>query len=180
MTRLSILVGTTFALLTTTTLPTYAQECACVTDFEVMNATAMSNYAAYPIEIQYKQDLEFAVMTDAARWRADASTTTEECVTALRQYTNWFDDPHLFVSEFPRYTDEQIAVFQNEAERHSLTKVEAVAYLDTNRDSIDPIEGIWYDEIGDIAVIQDLDAGPDQFVGVVVKSSSIDWTPGDV
>ena len=157
----------------------WAQDLPCETDFDVLAATTMRNYVGYPIEVSGRRDAEYAEMITRVRGSARLASSTAACIEALREYTDWFDDPHLFVTEFPRYSEEQLAVFRADAERHPLAREAVLARL-ADGDSLDPIEGVWYDEAGEIAVVRDSAVGSNRFLGVVLSSTSDAWEPGDV
>lgn len=157
-----------------------AQEPDCVTDLEILVAHTMQSYAGYPIEVRGRRDAEYAAMTTRVRGNARRATSTEACIAALREFTDWFHDPHLFVTEVPRFSEHRLRAFRDAAERRALTRDEAVAYIESRGAALDPVEGFWYDETAEIAVVRDPRARPARFVGVVVESSSEAWAPGDV
>lgn len=152
---------------------------SCADDFEVLVTKVQENYAGYTLEVAGRRDAEHDALVERVRARAEAAGSVEECIYALREYTAWFRDPHLFIGQFPAYDSATLAAFAAAVERVPLFRADAVARLDDAAD-LDPIEGIWYDEATEIAVVPDTASGPGRFLGVVVSSSSNSWQAGEV
>lgn len=159
--------------------PARAQEATCADDFDVLVARVQENYAGYAIEVAGRRDAEYAAMVSRARAGARAAATTEGCIYALREYTSWFDDPHLFIGQFPGYDSTRTARLAAEVDRVDLGREQVDEYL-RGPGARDPIEGIWYDPTTEIAVVADSAAGPGEFVGVVLASTAESWRPGEV
>ena len=152
---------------------------SCADDFEALVAKVQENYAGYAIEVAGRRDAEHDALVERVRDRAAAAGSAEECIYALREYTAWFRDPHLFIGQFPAYDSARLAALAATVERVPLSRANAVARFD-GAPELDPIEGIWYDETTEIAVVPDTAAGPGEFLGVVVSSSSDSWRAGEV
>jgi len=183
MTRIACLpvLPTLLALGLLVTLPGDATAAAqsCADDFEALVAKVRENYAGYALEVAGRRDAEHHALVERVRDRAETAGSAEECIYALREYTAWFRDPHLFIGQFPAYDSASLAAFAAAVERVPLSRADVVARLD-GVSELDPIEGIWYDETTDIAVVPDTASGPGEFLGVVVSSSTDAWWPGEV
>lgn len=151
----------------------------CVDDFETLVAKVQENYAGYALEVAGRRDAEHDALVERVHARAEAAASAEECIYALREYTAWFRDPHLFIGQFPAYDSASLAALADAVERVPLSRADVVARLDGAPD-LDPIEGIWYDETTEIAVVPDTASGPGEFLGVVVSSSTDTWRFGEV
>lgn len=151
----------------------------CVDDFETLVAKVQENYAGYALEVAGRRDAEHDALVERVRARARAAESAEECIYALREYTAWFRDPHLFIGQFPAYDSASLAALATAVERVPLSRDDVVARLD-GASELDPIEGIWYDETTEIAVVPDTASGPGEFVGIALSSSTETWQPGEV
>jgi hypothetical protein len=151
---------------------------SCAEDFETLVTKVEENYAGYALEVVGRRDVEYEALVARVRDRAEAAASTEACIYALREYTAWFRDPHLFIGQFPAYDSARLAAFAAAVERVPLSRADIVARLD-DPSGLDPIEGIWYDETAEIAVVPDTASGPGEFLGVV-SSSTDAWRPGEV
>lgn len=166
-------------LVVATPVTAHAATQRCAEDFEALVAAVAENYAGYVLEVAGRRDAEHEALVERVRAQADSAASAEECIYALREYTAWFRDPHLFVGQFPAYDSARLAAFAAAVERVPLSRADVVARLDASS-GLDPIEGIWYDEATEIAVVPDTGAGTGQFLGVVVASSTDTWRPGEV
>ena len=63
----------------------------------------------------------------------------------LRDFVDWFDDPHLFLCERGAIDSAETARPAVAVERRSISETDARAYFRTRGARLDPIEGIWYD-----------------------------------
>lgn len=155
------------------------QDCSCLDDLDALVEKIEADYAAFVIEIRGKRDSEYEQMIAQVRERASRAGTTRECIAALREFTHWFSDPHLFIGQFPKYDDAALKRFRAAAEHRSLSRAEAMDRLRSTA-SPDPAEGIWFDESAEMAVVPDPGKSPDRLVAIVLESRSEAWSPGDV
>jgi len=168
-----------FGLLTAAPAASQTSRQSCAEDFETLVTKVQENYAGYTLEVVGRRDAEYEALVGRARARAEAAASTEACIYALREYTAWFRDPHLFIGQFPAYDSARLAAFAAAVERVPLSRAAIVARLD-GASAHDPIEGIWYDETTEIAVVPDTASAAGEFLGVVVSSSSEAWQAGEV
>src|SRR6476619_7265220 len=69
---------------------------SCATDLALLERKMHLDYAGYTLELRGQRLRDFAAMKAAAQTRAD-STRGDACYFVLRDFVDWFDDPHLFV-----------------------------------------------------------------------------------
>jgi|SRR5688572_28067316 len=92
----------------------------------------------------------------------------DSCFFVLKSYLKWFDDPHLFIAQRAGPDTAEARLRAARLERTSWDERRAAAYFASHGRSLDPIEGIWYDEPLRIAVIRDSVRRVD-FVGIVLQ-----------
>lgn len=156
------------------------QECTCVSDFDALVNKLEMNYAAIPIEVRGKREREYEAVKERTRQAAVRAQTAEDCVYVLRGLTGWFRDPHLFIGQFPNYDDAALASFRASAERLAVTADDVRSRLEGNA-STHSLEGIWFDEIAEMAIVPSPGASTAAgLVAVVLESRSDAWATGDV
>src|SRR5689334_19249160 len=88
------LAFTLFAAQTDSTRP-------CSTTLALLERTMHLDYAGYTLELRGDRLTRFAAMKSAAQQRADGARG-DDCYFVLRDFVDWFDDPHLFVYQTMR------------------------------------------------------------------------------
>jgi hypothetical protein len=150
---------------------------SCETDLDLLDRKIRQDYAGYTLELLGARLKRFDKMKTAARTRA-RTTKGDACFFVLRDFVDWFADPHLFVYQSTRLDTTETARRALSIERRAMTEPEARAYF-AQQGNLDPIEGIWYDRGLRVAVLPDsLRAGA--FVAVVLSSDTSIWAPGAV
>lgn len=132
--------------------PPPAQSCACAAAFDRVVAIVEADYAGYPLKV----DAERREAYDAfkAVLRADAAGAgPDRCVEVLKTYTGFFQDHHVFVLRGgkPDRSEKKTA--------RAWTEPQARAEIERRRNSLDPVEGLWYSRSGRFAVLRE-DGGP--------------------
>lgn len=152
---------------------------SCATDLALLDRKLHLDYAGYTLELRGERLRAFAAMKSRLQARADAATG-DACFFVLRDFVEWFDDPHLFIFENARL-DSAEAARRAEADEHfSVTEASARAYFRRRGAALDPIEGIWYDRGLRVAILPDSGRGPDTYAAVVLTADTSTWEPGAV
>ena len=113
--------------------------------------------------------------------RVQASSTRDaDCFEVLVRYLNYFHDGHLFLSERPKLTDQQVAQRTTTAEMLPWNEQKLRAYLQKNVRRLDLIEGIWYSDEYRIGIVRDRKPGRRDFVAVMLSDGVKNWKPGQV
>ena len=151
----------------------------CATDLALLERKMHESYAGYTLELRGDRVRQFAAMKAAVQERADR-TTGDACYFVLRDFTDWFDDPHLFVYQSPELDSAETTRRAAMVEKRNVTEASARAYFERHAAQLDPIEGIWYDRGLRVAVVPDSAKGSDRFIAVLLASDTPIWTPGSV
>ncbi|HEX6307516.1 MAG TPA: S41 family peptidase [Longimicrobiales bacterium] len=151
---------------------------------DALTTRVESNYPGYHLEVRGRdREPEYVAHRSALRQRAATTAIGLDCTALLQQYVAWFGDGHLFVGGRPPVSTAEDSVrLRAAAPRVSDTEARIIDYIDTERNHLDPVEGIWMDPAGQkIAIRQDGAAGRSRrFVAFVVESTNAAWNPGDV
>ncbi len=134
-------------------------------------ATTERNYAGFVLEVLPKRRGPYGEMVAKLR-SAAVRSSADDCLDVLTRYLAWFDDPHLFVFQSSRLDSTETRRRMAMVPRAAVDEASARQRLAERIDSIDPIEGIWYDGAMRLAVVPDPDGVSDRFVAVVVQSDS--------
>jgi peptidase S41-like protein len=151
---------------------------SCATDLALVDRKMHLDYAGYMLELRGDRLRQFAQMKARLQPRAD-SAHGEACYFMLRDFVDWFDDPHLFLYESSAIDSVESARRAAAVERRSVTEEIARAYYRRRGSALDPIEGIWYDRGLRVAILPD-SSRPNDFVAVVLRGDTTSWKSGDV
>jgi peptidase S41-like protein len=152
---------------------------SCATTLALLERKMQLDYAGYTIELRGDRLTRFAAMKRALQERADR-TQGDECYFVLRDFVEWFDDPHLFVYQSTRLDTAETTRRAAAVERRNVTEASARDYYRRRGPRLDPIEGIWYDRGMRVAIVPDSALGPGRFVAVTLTSDTSTWSPGAV
>jgi len=152
---------------------------SCATSLALLERTMHLDYAGYTLELRGDRLKRFAEMKAALRERADR-TRGDDCYFVLRDFTEWFDDPHLFVYQSMRVDTAESRRRAEQVERRAVTDASARDYFRRRGARLDPIEGIWYDRGLRVAVVPDSALGAGHWVAVLLTSDTTGWSPGAV
>src|SRR5947209_2994885 len=150
---------------------------SCVADLALLERKMHLDYAGYTLELRGQRLRDFAAMKAAVQSRAE-SARGDACFFVLRDFVDWFDDPHLFVFESGNIDPAETARRAAAVSHHSLSEATFRAALARRGVSHDPIEGIWYDRGLRVAVIPDSARRPDGYLAIVLTGDTSIWTPG--
>jgi Peptidase family S41 len=136
------------------------------------------NYAGYRLEVESNPARKTKYRAFATELRRRAKQASDdECLGLLRRYVGWFQDGHLFVSEYPAFRDAEIAEFRRTTPRRETAGL--IDRLNKNRDTLAPIEGVWFTPLHEIAVSRDTNA-KGTFHAVILETRSPHWRVGEV
>lgn len=152
---------------------------SCATDLALLDRKLHDNYAGYTLELRGDRLRQFAAMKATVQQRADRATG-DDCYFVLRDFTDWFDDPHLFIYQSAELDSADSRRRQAAVARRTLTEPAARAYFTRRGARLDPIEGIWYDRGLRVAIVPDSAKGAGHFVAVLLAADTSSWTPGSV
>ena len=152
---------------------------SCATDLSLLERKMHLDYAGYTMELRGQHLRDFAAMKAAAQARAD-STRGDACYFVLRDFVDWFDDPHLFLYERAAIDSAETARRAGRVERHAISEPDARRYFRSRGARLDLIEGIWYDRGLRVAIIPDSGRLPNGYVAVVLTGDTSSWPAGTV
>ena len=152
---------------------------SCATDLALLDRKLHLDYAGYTLELRGDRLRAFAAMKSRLLRRAD-STSGNACFFVLRDFVEWFDDPHLFIYESARLDSAETMRRAAAVEHRAVAEASTRAYFRRRVAALDPIEGIWYDRGLRVAIVADTGRTPNDFVAVVLTSDTSTWTPGAV
>ncbi len=89
----------------------------------------------------------------------------------MQRFLSFFNDGHLFVSQFPKYSEEETEKFKSSL-RQRLYSVDSLkTYLADKRESLRELEGVWTDGATRHAIVHNSSKDwPHEFVAVVLSS----------
>src|SRR5690349_21765637 len=127
---------------------------SCATTLALLERKMVLDYAGYTLELRGARLRQFATMKAAIQLRADRARG-DECYFVLRDFVDWFDDPHLFVFQSARLDTAETRRRAAAIDRRDVTEASARAYYGSRGPRLDPIEGIWYDRGLRLAIVPD-------------------------
>ena len=151
----------------------------CAADLAGLDRKLREDYAGYLLELHGERMRQYAAMKAALEARAQR-TAGDSCFFVLRDFTDWFDDPHLFVYQNPRIDSAESTRRRASVATRGITEASARAYFERRASQLDPIEGIWYDRALRVAIVPDSAKGAGHFVAVLLAADTAAWTPGSV
>jgi hypothetical protein len=126
----------------------------CGESFRQLVSKVRADYSAYPIEIAPNPTRSRAYDMVVGKLAARAtSASRDECFAILSAFTSWFHDPHLFVSEAPKFSDAELQEFRSHVQHYS-GDVDTLSG-DMAQGGKDPIEGLWLADKREIAITRD-------------------------
>ncbi|HUQ82574.1 MAG TPA: S41 family peptidase [Gemmatimonadaceae bacterium] len=152
---------------------------SCATNLALLERKMHLDYAGYTLELRGDRLTRFSAMKRAMQDRADRATG-DACYFVLRDFVDWFDDPHLFVYQSTRLDTTETARRAASVERRGVTEATAREYYRRRGAQLDPLEGIWYDRGMRVAIVPDSALGEGRFVAVMLASDTSTWSPGAV
>ncbi|MGH7622507.1 MAG: hypothetical protein ACREMU_09230 [Gemmatimonadaceae bacterium] len=152
---------------------------SCAADLAMLDRKMHDNYAGYMLELRGDHLRQFATMKAMVQQRAD-SVSGDGCFFVLRDFIDWFDDPHLFIYQSADLDTAEITRRAATVAKRNVTEAGARAYFQHRGARLDPIEGIWYDRTLRVAIVPDSAKGAGRYVAVLLASDTAAWAPGSV
>ena len=154
--------------------------CTCGAQFDDLVQRVKADYIGYRFALAARSRDSIAQMTALLRERANR-TPNDSCVFALRAFTQWFRDGHLFVVEAPQIADSTVQRLTASAATIARSEADIRRDLARRASHLDPIEGIWYAEDGyRVGIIPDPRPQRHGFVAIVLSTTVAGWAPGQV
>lgn len=159
--RLKLLIAALFTFFCT---PTKAQntDCNCKDVFNMMIEKLETNYIAYhltkdKINKDYQnRKAEFEVLS--------SQTKGQNCTRLLQAFLSFFKDGHLFVSEYPKFAEADLAKVKSHIKENIFVNT-------TSSLSESPIEGYWTDGSSKFLVTKNGNTKiPFEYVAIVVQA----------
>ena len=187
--RLSIItseIGFGFLLLVSLLNPSsmvaQSDSCKCQTNFDELANQTEINYLGYhqKIKSNTKEVIKYESFKKSLKAQS-LNAKIENCIQLLQKYTSYFKDGHLSIFERPKYDENELRSFQAGIRKYSIIEQQAVSYFDKNKNSLDPIEGIWFADANAyrLAIIRN-PSKADEFLAVVLNSTNPSWKAGFV
>lgn len=151
----------------------------CRQTLDSLDARLRRNYAGFLLEVSGARRDAHAVMVQRIGRRAD-TTSLGACYPVLASYTEWYEDPHVFVLQSQTVDSAGRAQRIASLRQVRVTEAEVRADLARRTSGRDPLEGIWYDGTLRVAVVRDPARGEGTFVAVVLQGDTASWPPGAV
>ena len=146
-------------------LSTKAQnyDCNCGQTFDKLIEKLEANYIGYHLR---KAEIENEYEARKSQFKLLAGQTQpQNCTKLLQQFLSFFKDGHLFVAEYPKFSEKDIAETKTKI-KENLFDVNTI-----NKFSESPIEGYWTDGSSKFSVIKNKNAEiPFEYVAVIVAS----------
>ena len=127
---------------------------SCAADLAGLDGKLRADYAGYLLELRGDRLQKYTAMKAALEARA-RRTMGDSCSFVLHDFTEWFDDPHLFVFQNPVIDSAETLRREKSVAKRHVTEASARAYYRQHETHLDPIEGIWYDRGLRVAIVPD-------------------------
>ncbi len=151
---------------------TFAQTCSCSGLLKELVIKTESDYAGYIHKVKEKDGSSYIQLKELLFKKA-AKTSFKNCYDVLENYTGFFNDGHLFITEFPSKQPDSLYA---SVEKYPLPdNYEAI--LDKKQGK-DAIEGVW--KGANELVIDIIKTGATTFYGVIRHTLVPKWLPGMV
>src|SRR5512144_3181042 len=100
---------------------------SCTTTLALLERKMQLDYAGYTLELRGDRLTRFAAMKRAMQERADRAQG-DDCYFVLRDFVEWFDDPHLFVYQSVRLDTAETTRRAAAIDRRNVTEASARDY----------------------------------------------------
>lgn len=139
----------------------YSQQdkCDCSIVFEELTQKIEENYIVLAQLRLDGNDEAYDKRTEDFKRKA-ANTASRGCTEILSEFLYYFDDGHLFVTESPNYTAEELTNFKADRKNNksSLKGILSTLEYEKNmaeKNGLDGIIGKWSDGVSELAIIKD-------------------------
>lgn len=169
------------ALVSPSTLPLPDSLPSCDSLLTGLSNKAEADYAGFKLEYQGARLSAYRASLDRLHRRA-RSTEGAACYRVLADYTDAFDDPHIFLFQ-NTYRDTaqiELAIKARRPQRLQISESDLRTRLAGGKTKADPLEGIWTDGTLRVAVVPADSGGRSGLAAVVLTSDTVLWHVGEV
>jgi len=159
-----------------------ARQCSCEDNFRHMMDKMKQNYSGFKDKVTDENRREFEQLTDSLLKQtrgADVAT----CLQLMTAWMDFFKDGHVSVALIEDSVNHALirSLYRN-TERVTLNQAQFRSYLDRNKQQLDPLEGIWEDELGLylVGITREKGKHPGELTGFVLQADSLFWMPGQI
>lgn len=126
--------------------------CNCNSLFNEVLTKIEANYIGYALT---KNSIEKEYQAHIQKYDSITKNTKEEdCAKSLQAFLRFFKDGHLFVSEYPNFSQQELATNKSKI-KNSLFDVSAIkTYLIQNKENLANIEGLWTDGVSKFSIVK--------------------------
>ncbi|HEY3372193.1 MAG TPA: S41 family peptidase [Prolixibacteraceae bacterium] len=163
--------------------------CNCTENFEFIKHLMETSYAGFQDKVNPETKAAYGQLCTVSAEKAKGTSNTATCFKTIKNYLWFFNDNHVQFSmnhaSYFQYVEKKdndlIRHFYAGSESLLISENEVRTYFESNKNSKDPLEGIWESVGGNYrcAIIGDK-TDSKHFLAVILKSDSIYWMPGQV
>lgn len=137
------------------------ESCTCTQVFNNLTTKLEADYIGYHLR---KKEIEKSYEDLKAKYKSlSQQTKPENCSMMLMEYLSFFKDEHLFVSEFPDFSEEDMAKTKAEVKDEGVTDISHITF------SKNPIEGYWTDGTSKFAIVKNTNKNiPNEYVAIII------------
>ena len=168
------------------TLTAFSQPCDCKVAFDYTKRKIETNYSGFKDKVTADNRAVYNEFTDSLKAEAAKPVYQEQfnCVKVIASWLKFFKDGHVGVNiSVPNAVNNLVnkdsirSVYAN-SPKVSYTVAAFNEYLEKNKKSLKPLEGVWQNESGSYTIGIRYDNN--KYTGFVLKADSIYWMPGQV
>lgn len=135
------------------------EKCNCSSTFEDLVEKIENNYV-YLAQLRLDGDaIKYDSQIEIYRKKAK-TTKSKDCTKLLKEFTRFFNDGHLFVTEDPKYNKEELENFKKDLKSNKKSVESILKTLNFEKsikenNQLDGIIGKWSDGLSEFAIIKD-------------------------
>lgn len=153
-------------------LGTAAADDQCGAALDEVRTRVETDYVGYAMAVAPQPPRLAAYRVHTERLRREAvAAAPAACTYVLRDFIQFFDDPHLFVLEDPQLTESESAAFRARAEHRAPPR-------GMRGGSRRGLSGAWASPEFDVQIVRD--GARQNYVAIVTATRSAAWAVGDV
>lgn len=163
--------------------------CDCPKNFEYIRNLMETSYPGFRDKVNPQTKSQYEQLRKLSVEKARTTKNSAICFKIIDQYLSFFKDNHVQFSMSDTYeygfgqnlNPNQIQKFYAGSETLIMSENEVRKYLDSNKSTVAPIEGIWQtqDGIYRCGIVRDK-KDHKRFVGFILQADNIYWMPGQV
>lgn len=151
-----------------------SQSCNCIQLLDSLIKKTETNYAGYIHKVIEKRKNNYIRVKFDLLEKA-YGLNLEECYNVLAEYTEFFEDGHLYITEFPRTTARESDSLFKYIKTYDLSR--DFEQIISKRKNLHELEGLWKDGDQKLAILK---IDKNKFYGVLLESSNLKWKQGMV